>query len=271
LSLANLPPISEALRAAGLDARKRFGQHFLLDLNICRKIVKIAEVYEDDEVLEVGPGPGGLTRALLESGARVTAVEKDPRFIPLLTDLAGAAPGRLRVIEGDALAFDEASELAAGTAIVANLPYNVGSPLLAKWLTGPFRPSSLTLMFQAEVARRIVATPGEGDYGRLGVLAQALADTRIAMALPARAFTPSPKVDSAVVRLTPWADRPGDELIGQLQRVTAAAFGQRRKKLRSSIRTLGGADLCERAGVDPDARAETVSVGGFLALAASAA
>lgn len=267
MNLADLPSLSDSLRAAGIDARKGLGQHFLLDLNITRKIAKIADISDNDHVLEVGPGPGGLTRALLEIGAKVTVVEKDSRFIPLLEDLSRSANGRLRVIQGDALAFDEDSALPAGTAIVANLPYNIGSPLLAKWLVGPFRPRSLTLMFQAEVARRIVAQAGDADYGRLGVLAQAIAETRIAMSLPARAFTPPPRVDSAVIRLIPRDNRPPEVLIERLQIVTAAAFGQRRKKLRSSIRNLGGAELCALAGVDPDARAETVSVAGFLALA----
>ena len=267
LKIATLPPLREALDAAGLGARKRFGQHFLLDLNICRKIVRIAEVSEGDHILEVGPGPGGLTRALLEAGARVTAVEKDPRFFPLLQDLGAAAEGRLTVIKDDALAFDETEKLCPGASVVANLPYNVASPLLVKWLIGPFRPESLTLMFQAEVARRIAASPGGADYGRLGVLSRAVCDCRIAMTLPARAFTPPPKVDSAVVRLRPRADPPPAWLIERLQIVTAAAFGQRRKKLRSSIKELGGADLCLRAGVDPDARAETVSIAGFLSLA----
>lgn len=267
LNIADLPPLREALGDAGLGARKRFGQHFLLDLNICHKIVRIAEVRNGDDILEIGPGPGGLTRALLAAGGRVTAVEKDPRFIPLLHDLAASANGRLRVVENDALRFDEAAELRAGASVVANLPYNIASPLLVKWLTGPFKAASLTLMFQSEVARRIAASPGGGDYGRLGVLAQAVCHCRIAMTLPARAFTPPPKVDSAVVRLTPLEDRPPDTVIERLQMVTAAAFGQRRKKLRSSIKDLGGAELCLLAGVDPDARAETVSVAGFLALA----
>jgi 16S rRNA (adenine1518-N6/adenine1519-N6)-dimethyltransferase len=152
--------------------------------------------------------------------------------------------------------------------VVANLPYNVGSPLLVKWLTGTFRPANLTLMFQAEVARRIVAAPGEADYGRLAVISQAVCEGRIAMTLPARAFTPPPKVASAVVRLVPRAQRPPDEILTALQKVTAAAFGQRRKMLRSSVRSLGGAGLCEAAGIDPDVRAETVSLAGFLTMAA---
>lgn len=267
MSLQDLPPLREALDAAGILAAKRFGQHFLLDLNICRKIVRIADVSDGQQVLEVGPGPGGLTRALLEAGAEVTAVETDARFLPLLATLAEAAPGRLKVIHADALTIEETAQVGAGAAVVANLPYNVGSPLLVKWLTGSFRPASLTLMFQAEVARRIAARPGDEDYGRLAVIAQAVCEARIAMNLPARAFTPPPKVDSAVVRLTPRPERPADPILEALQKVTAAAFGQRRKMLRSSVKALGGAALCEQAGIDPDARAETVDVAGFLRMA----
>jgi 16S rRNA (adenine1518-N6/adenine1519-N6)-dimethyltransferase len=272
--VSDLPPLREVLAAAGISADKRFGQHFLLDLNLCRKIVRIAGVAAGAPVLEVGPGPGGLTRALLEAGARVTAVERDPRFIPLLQDVAPLLPpggdgGGLQVVEADALAIDESRLFPAGAAVrvVANLPYNVGTPLLIKWLTGPFRPIALTLMFQKEVAQRIVASPGDPDYGRLAVLSQALCRARLAMELPARAFTPPPKVASAVVELTPLPDRLADRTIRALQTVAQAGFGQRRKMLRSSLRGLGGAALCEAAGVDPDARAETVPVAGFLALA----
>jgi 16S rRNA (adenine1518-N6/adenine1519-N6)-dimethyltransferase len=268
--VTELPPLREILAVAGIAADKRFGQHFLLDLNICRKIVRLAGVAPGDRVIEVGPGPGGLTRALVEAGATVTAVEKDPRFIPLLRDLAASATaGHLEVIEADALAVDEAS-LSHGEAVVrvvANLPYNVGTPLLVKWLTGPFRPASMTLMFQKEVGRRIVAPPGDPDYGRLAVLSQALCRGRVVMDLPARAFTPPPRVDSAVVDLTPLADRPPDRMIQAVQTVTQAAFGQRRKMLRSSLKALGGEALCRSAGVDPNVRAETVPVAGFLALA----
>ena len=267
--MTELPPLREVLAAAGIAADKRFGQHFLLDLNLCRKIVRLAGVGPGDTVIEVGPGPGGLTRALIEAGASVIAVEKDPRFIPLLLDLTASVEGRLDVIEADALAVDEASLVASQEAVrvVANLPYNVGTPLLVKWLTGPFRPASMTLMFQKEVARRIVAPPGDSDYGRLAVLSQALCCGRIVMDLPARAFTPPPKVDSAVVNLTPLAERPADRMVQALQTVAQAAFGQRRKMLRSALRPLGGEGLCRAAGVDPDARAETVPVAGFLALA----
>jgi 16S rRNA (adenine1518-N6/adenine1519-N6)-dimethyltransferase len=267
--LSTLPPLREALRAAGLSADKRFGQHFLLDLNICRKIVRLAGPLEGETVFEVGPGPGGLTRALLEAGAWTIAVEKDPRFAPLLGDLAAAADGRLTIVQADALAVDEAAFLApgAGAVIVANLPYNVGTPLLIKWLTGPFRPERMILMFQREVAERIVAAPGAEHYGRLAVIAQALCRAEIVMELPARAFTPPPKVASAVVRLTPLTDRPADPLIAALQGVAQAAFGQRRKMLRSSLRNLGGASLCQAAGIDSDARAETIPIAGFMALA----
>ena len=267
--MSELPPLREALAAAGISADKRFGQHFLLDLNICRKIVRLAGVAAGDRVLEVGPGPGGLTRALVEAGAAVVAVEKDRRFIPLLRDLAVSAPGRLEVIEADALAIEETAlfDGNGGVSVVANLPYNVGTPLLVKWLTGLFRPASMTLMFQKEVARRIVALPGEPDYGRLAVLSQALCQGRIVMDLPARAFTPPPKVSSAVVDLVPLAERPPAGLIRALQTVAQAAFGQRRKMLRSSLRGLGGEYLCEAANIDPNLRAEAVPVAGFLTMA----
>jgi 16S rRNA (adenine1518-N6/adenine1519-N6)-dimethyltransferase len=194
-------------------------------------------------------------------------VERDKRFLPLLADVQRSCGERLVVVHADALAFEELAALPPGTKVVANLPYNIASPLLVKWLTGPFRPKDMTLMFQAEVARRIVAQPGESEYGRLAVLAQLLAEARIVMNLPARAFTPPPKVESAVVRLVPRPERPSDALIVAVQTVTAAAFGQRRKMLRSSLRSLGGAALCETVGLDPNARAETVPPVAFLAMA----
>ena len=268
MSLEDLPPLREALAAHGLMAKKAFGQHFLLDLNITRKIARLAGFAPGERVIEVGPGPGGLTRALLEAGARVTAIEKDERFRPLLEDLAAAAGGALTLVFGDALVTDEAA-LAAGAPahVVSNLPYNVGTPLLIKWLTGPWTPASLTLMFQKEVAQRIAAPPGGGAYGRLAVIAQATCEARSVMDVPARAFTPPPKVDSAVVRLAPRPDRPSPERLAALQAVTAAAFGQRRKMLRQSLKGLGGEPLIEAAGLDPQARAETVDVAGFLRLA----
>jgi 16S rRNA (adenine1518-N6/adenine1519-N6)-dimethyltransferase len=267
LSLAGLPGLREALEAHGLWAKKAFGQHFLLDLNVTRKIARLARVGDGDQVIEVGPGPGGLTRALLETGARVTAIEKDERFRPLLDDLA-AASDRLVLVFGDALDADEAAIAGAGPAhVVSNLPYNVGTPLLIKWLTGAWTPASMTLMFQREVADRITAAAGQAAYGRLGVLAQALCHVERVMDVPARAFTPPPKVDSAVVRLEPRRERPSPARIAALQAVTAAAFGQRRKMLRSSLKPLGGAALAEAAGLDPQARAETIDVAGFLRLA----
>ncbi len=269
MNLDDLPPLREALARAGIQADKRFGQHFLLDLNICRKIVRLSEIGEGDTVIEVGPGPGGLTRALLETGARVIAIEKDRRFLPLLETLVAAGDDRLTVVEADALEVDQGSLAQGPAAVVANLPYNVGTPLLVDWLTGVFRPSSMTLMFQREVALRIVAGPGEEHYGRLAVLCQALTEPRLVMDLPARAFTPPPKVDSAVVRLQPRTDRPADALVEALQVVAKAAFGQRRKMLRSSLKPLGGEALCAQAGVDPNARAETVPIAGFLAMAAA--
>jgi 16S rRNA (adenine1518-N6/adenine1519-N6)-dimethyltransferase len=268
MNLAELPPLREALAAAGLTARKSFGQHFLLDLNITRKIARLAGLLEGETVIEVGPGPGGLTRALLEAGARVVAVEKDRRFIPLLAELASHAGGRLIVIEADAVGLG-AETLPAGAPIVANLPYNVATPLLIGWLTGPLRPRCMTLMFQKEVADRIAARPGSKDYGRLSVLAQALCGAEVVMTLPARAFTPPPKIDSAVVKLTPRADPPPADRIELLQQLTAAAFGQRRKMLRSSLKGLGGEVLLAKAGIDGSRRAEDLSVAEFLALVAA--
>ena len=277
MSLEDLPPLRAALESHGLMAKKALGQNFLLDLNITRKIVRLTGPFDDASVvLEVGPGPGGLTRALLETGATVVAIEKDARFLPLLEELAAASGGRLNVIHDDALAVDGQALLAPWAegrplSIVANLPYNVGTPLLIKWLTGPLRPRAMGLMFQKEVARRIVARVGDADYGRLAVIAQAVCETEIVMDLPARAFTPPPKVDSAVVLLKPREIRPEAHVLVALQTVTAAAFGQRRKMLRSSLKPLGGAALCETVGLDPDRRAETAPVEAFLALAAQVA
>jgi 16S rRNA (adenine1518-N6/adenine1519-N6)-dimethyltransferase len=273
-AIGALPPLRDELAALGIAADKRFGQHFLFDLNLCRKIARLAGPLAGETVVEVGPGPGGLTRALLESGARVLAIEKDRRFAPVLGRLAVAAAGRLTVLEADALAVDEAAALAAAglgprARIVSNLPYNVGTPLFVKWLTGPWRPLSMTLMFQKEVALRIVAAPGGEDYGRLGVLALGLGAARVVLEVPARAFTPPPKVDSAVVAFTPAPEPPPDDLVRALQEVLAAAFGQRRKMLRSSVRALGGEALCAAAGVDAGTRAETIDVAGFLRLAAA--
>ncbi|MDC7674611.1 16S rRNA (adenine(1518)-N(6)/adenine(1519)-N(6))-dimethyltransferase RsmA [Asticcacaulis machinosus] len=268
-----LPTLRESLEQHGLMAKKSFGQHFLLDLNVTRKIVRLGGPFDGDVVIEVGPGPGGLTRALLESGARsVLAIEKDARFIELLSELNDAYGARFDVIEADAVKADERALLAKrglGEAahLVSNLPYNVGTPLLIKWLTGPWQPLSMTLMFQLEVALRVVAPVNDNDYGRLSVIAQVLCDCEKIMDLPARAFTPPPKVDSAVVKMTPKANRPDAALIRNLEKITAAAFGQRRKMLRASLKPLGGEALLEKAGIDPTARAETVSPDRFLKLA----
>jgi 16S rRNA (adenine1518-N6/adenine1519-N6)-dimethyltransferase len=266
-ALSDLPSLKVALQSLGVVADKRFGQHFLFDLNVCRKIVRNAGVGVGDTVVEVGPGPGGLTRALAESGADIIAIERDARFLPLLEEVAARADGRLRIVHGDALEIDEQALLAdRGAHLVSNLPYNVGTPLLMKWLLGPWRPLSLTLMFQKEVADRLVALPGRSAYGRLSVIAQILCDIRTVMDLPARAFTPPPKVDSAVIRALPLAVRPDEAELSALQSLTAAAFGQRRKMLRASLRAFGGASLCESIRIDPSARAETLPPEAFLAL-----
>ncbi len=266
--MESLPPLRDSLAAHGLIANKGFGQHFLLDLNITRKIAKLADLTPDLTVLEIGPGPGGLTRALLETGTRVIAVEKDIRFKPLLEDLAATADGRLTLVFDDALKVDETHLLQGRpAAIVSNLPYNVGTALLIKWLTGPFRPESLTLMFQREVVDRITAGENDEAYGRLAVLTAATASARKVMDVPAQAFTPPPKVTSAVVRLVPSSSPLPEDLLDALQKVTAAAFGQRRKMLRSSLKVLGGENLCQSAGLSADRRAETVDLDGFLSLA----
>ncbi len=268
-----LPSLRESLEAHGLMAKKSFGQHFLLDLNITRKIVRLGGPFDGDIVIEVGPGPGGLTRALLETEARkVIAIEMDSRFIDLLGELNAVYGDRFEVIEGDATKVDEAQLLAnhnliEAAHIVSNLPYNVGTPLLIKWLTGPWQPLSMTLMFQLEVALRVVAPVGDDDYGRLSVISQVLCDCEKIMDLPARAFTPPPKVDSAVVKLLPKAKRPDKAIIKNLEKVTAAAFGQRRKMLRASLKSLGGEALLEKAGITPTERAEQVSPQDFLRLA----
>ena len=273
MKLADLPPLREGLAARGLSADKRFGQHFLLDLNVTRKIARLAGPLEGAAVLEVGPGPGGLTRALLEEGAaKVVVVERDPRFADLLQELAEAASDRLTVLQADALEVDQAAVMAEHAPglpvrVVANLPYNIATPLLIDWLTGDFQPTSMTLMFQKEVADRIAAPCAAEAYGRLSVLAQSLARAEVVMRLSARAFTPPPKVDSAVVRLDRRIDGQGAAMTRTLELVTRHAFGQRRKMLRSSLRPLGGEPLLTAAGIDPSARAETVSVEQFQRLA----
>ena len=272
-AIDGLPPLREVIRVHGLAAKKSLGQNFLLDLNLTARIARIPGDLAAASVLEVGPGPGGLTRGLLAEGAgRVLAIEKDARCLPALAEVAAAYPGRLEVIEGDALEIDPLAHLSPPIHVVANLPYNVGTELLTRWLSPPAWPpwwASLTLMFQKEVAERIVAAPGSKAYGRLAVLAQWRCEARIALRLPPEAFTPPPKVSSAVVHLRPLAVPrfPADPDV--LSRVVAMAFNQRRKMLRSALRGLGGdiESLLAEAGLDPTERAEQVPIAGFAALA----
>ncbi|WP_170752754.1 16S rRNA (adenine(1518)-N(6)/adenine(1519)-N(6))-dimethyltransferase RsmA [Ruegeria lacuscaerulensis] len=272
-AIDTLPPLREVIAAYQLSARKSLGQNFLLDLNLTAKIARQAGDLSACDVLEIGPGPGGLTRGLLSEGARkVVAVEKDTRCIAALNEIAAAYPGRLEIINGDALEIDPMAHLTPPIRVAANLPYNVGTELLVRWLTPPEWPpfwQSLTLMFQREVAERIVARPGSKAYGRLAILAQWRADARIAMSLPPGAFTPPPKVSSAVVHLTalPEPRHPADA--ATLSRVVAAAFNQRRKMLRASLKGVAS-DIEDRllaAGIQPTERAEQVPLEAFCALA----
>lgn len=273
--LEDLPPIQESLKQFGLTANKALGQHFLFDLNLTRKIARAAGANSGDIIMEVGPGPGGLTRALLESGAQLIAVDKDTRFAPLLQSIQDASKGRLVVKFEDALNTNESAFYTHGKTfkIVSNLPYNVGTMLLIKWLTAtPIMWSSLTLMFQKEVAERVVAPPCAAAYGRLAVLVAAIADAHYLFGIPATAFTPPPKVDSAVVHLTPKpVDQRFDDLAG-LEQITRTAFGQRRKMLRASLKPFAKAagleveNWLEEAGISPTDRPETVAPSGFFTL-----
>ena len=272
-ALDDLPPLREVIRRHGLSAKKSLGQNFLLDLNLTGRIARAAGPLEGVAVVEIGPGPGGLTRALLALGARrVVAIERDPRCIEALAEIAGHYPGRLVVLAGDALEIDPRPQLGPGPVrIVANLPYNISTALLVRWLgLEPWPPwyDCLVLMFQREVAERIVAAPGSKIYGRLGVLAQWRTEAKILFDVNPSAFVPPPKVTSSVVRLVPKAAPLAcDRRV--LERVTEAAFGQRRKMLRQSLRSLGGdaAALLARAGIEPTQRAEEIPVAGFVALA----
>ncbi len=264
----SLPPLREVIARHGLAAKKTLGQHFLLDLNLTQRIVAAAGDLEGCTVFEIGPGPGGLTRPLVASRAKaIIAVEKDPRCVAALAELAAVAGGRLDVREDDALRLDLTALASGPRAIVANLPYNVGTPLLIGWLRQMPAFKSLTLMFQAEVVDRLVAQPGSKAYGRLSVITQFSCATKRALTLPARAFTPPPNVDSAVVHLTPRLNRPADVGFAAMEAVTAAAFGQRRKMLRSSLKPLGGEALLTKAGIDPQRRAEELSLAEFENLA----
>jgi 16S rRNA (adenine1518-N6/adenine1519-N6)-dimethyltransferase len=271
LSADGLPPLREVIERHGLQARKALGQNFLFDLNLTGKVARAAGDLARSTVIEVGPGPGGLTRALLLAGAyRVVAIERDERCLAALSEISAHYPDRLEVISGDALKTDFAA-LAPGeeTKIVANLPYNIGTELLVRWLAVREWPPfyrSLTLMFQREVAQRIVARPGEDAYGRLGVLAGWRTQARIVFDVPPQAFTPPPKVTSSVVHITPRPAPLGAE-VRKLERVTESAFGQRRKMLRQSLKSLGGETLLVKAGIDPTRRAETLSVEEFVRLA----
>ncbi len=264
-----LPPLREVIARHGLDARRRLGQHFLLDENLTTRIARAAGELAGRQVIEVGPGPGGLTRALLAGDcARVTAIEIDPRAADASRELADAYPGRLEVIEADALSLDLAALTPKPRQIVANLPYNVATPLLVAWLRQAGAFEAMTLMFQQEVAERICAPPGTSAYGRLSVLTQSVCEASLALRLPPSAFVPPPKVWSAVVRLIPRAVQPDPARLAAVERLTAAAFGQRRKMLRGALRALGGEALLARAGIAADRRAETLSVAEFEALAA---
>jgi 16S rRNA (adenine1518-N6/adenine1519-N6)-dimethyltransferase len=269
----DLPPLRDVIRRHGLTPKKSLGQNFLFDLNLTARIARAAEPLENITVVEIGPGPGGLTRALLALGARrVIALERDQRAIAALEEIAGRYPGRLDIVAGDALAVDPREQLGPERArVVANLPYNIATALLVGWLTvEPWPPwyDSLLLMFQREVAERIVASPGSKTYGRLSVLAGWRTEARILFDVAPSAFVPPPKVTSSVVRLTPRPEPLACDPAA-LQRVTEAAFGQRRKMLRQSLKTLGvdAATLLAGAGIEPTARAEEIPVDGFVALA----
>jgi len=267
---SGLPPLREIIARHGIAARKSLGQNFILDLNVTRRIARAAGPLDRVTVIEIGPGPGGLTRALLAEGARrVIAIERDPRCLAALGELAARYPGRLELVAGDALALDPVTLSEAPRKIVANLPYNIATALLLRWLDRIGEYQSLVLMFQREVAARLVATPRGPAYGRLSVLVQWLTEPKILFDLPPRAFVPPPKVTSSVVLLTPRAVPLAPASKPVLERVTAAAFGQRRKMLRSSLKTLGlpVEPLLARTDIAPTARAEELSVAEFCSLA----
>ena len=271
----DLPPLRAVIEAHGIAAKKSLGQNFLLDLNLTAKIARMAGDLKGSDILEIGPGPGGLTRGLLAEGARrVLAVEKDERCMPALAQIAAAYPGRLEIVNADALEVDVTGRLEAPIRIAANLPYNIGTELLVRWLSPPAWPpfwESLTLMFQREVAQRIVAMPGDKAYGRLALLVHWRCDARIVMDLPPEAFSPPPKVSSAVVHLTalPTPRYPADAAM--LNRVVATAFNQRRKMLRSALKPLGPGieDHLTAVGIPPTARAEEIGLEQFCALTRS--
>ena len=262
-------PLRDIIARHGLQASKALGQNFILDRQLLAKIVAVPGSLDGQRAYEVGPGPGGLTNAMLEAGASVVAVERDRRCIPALAELEALYPGKLRVLDADALKIDERAEAGDGAHIISNLPYNVGTALLLRWLSGPWPPwwQSLTLMFQREVADRIVAAPGSKNYGRLSVLAQWRSTARLMLNVHRSAFVPPPKVMSAVVHIVPKAMPEGVTPEG-LGKLTEAAFGQRRKMLRSSLKDLPGAlEALDRLGIDASRRAETLSVDEFVRIA----
>lgn len=269
-ALDGLPPLRDVIQRHGLDAKKALGQNFLLDLNLTQKIARTADPLEDVTVIEVGPGPGGLTRAILALGAKkVVAIERDSRCLPALAEIGAHYPGRLDIIEGDALKVDFEALADGPVRIIANLPYNVGTQLLVNWLLpGHWPPfwQSMTLMFQREVGLRIVAGADDDHYGRLGVLCGWRTKARLAFDVPPQAFTPPPKVTSTVVHLEP-VETPIPCSPAVLEKVTQAAFGQRRKMLRQSLKPLGGEALLAKADIDPQRRAETLTVEEFCRLA----
>lgn len=273
MSIDSLPPLRDVIARHGLAARKSLGQNFLLDLNLTGRIARAAGPLAGRTVYEVGPGPGGLTRALLAAGAeKLVVVERDDRALPALHEIGAAYPGRLTIVPEDAMRIDAAALGESGKIrIVANLPYNIGTALLIRWLTISWPPfwESMTLMFQREVAERIIAAPGSKTYGRLSILAQWRARPKILFSVPASAFTPPPKVTSAVVHFTPTQPMDPTLSLAALERVTEAAFSQRRKMLRASLRTLCSDPeaLLESVGIEPTARAETIDVAGFCRLA----
>lgn len=269
--MPDLPPLREVIAKHGLSASKKLGQNFLLDAQLLDRIAAVPGDLSRQNVLEIGPGPGGLTRALLSAGANVTAIEMDARCLPALEELSGSYPGKLTVIHGDAMKLDHNEIMGAEPFhIASNLPYNVGTALFVKWLSGedwPPRWRSLTLMFQQEVAQRIASKPGTSAYGRLAVLAQWRSEAKLAMKVHRSAFTPPPKVMSAIVHVTP-REAPEGVNAKVLERVSEAAFGQRRKMLRQSLKGVAGAlDALETVGIDPTRRAETLSVDEFVEMA----
>jgi len=266
---ASPEPLRDIIARHGLSASKALGQNFILDRQLLARVAAIPGSLEGERVYEVGPGPGGLTRALLDAGASVIAVERDRRCLPALNELQQLFGDRLQIIKGDALTIEEAQTAGAGAHVVANLPYNIGTALLLKWLGGAWPPwwRSLTLMFQKEVAERLVAEPGSSAYGRLSIAAQWRSRARLVMTVNRSAFVPPPKVTSAVVHIIP-AEQPQGVDPSVMERLTQAAFGQRRKMLRSSLRQMPGAlDAAEDLGLDTQRRAETLSVDEWLTLA----